>query len=204
MSISAYATVTTLLTLLGLAGLLSLRFVGLYSHQALAVVLLLGCGWAVASRARLAWKGRLHLPLPRGFRERDGRARLLQAAGRASFWAAASAACLAVFPRSAEMTPLIVALAGVCVLRTAASFLTSHRTNAGPTLVMAAGALVLAFDLGRAFTGGWMPRKGKGSHRVFTHPTKSGIVVVPHPRKDLMVGTLRNIHRQAGWVWGGR
>ena len=51
---------------------------------------------------------------------------------------------------------------------------------------------------------GWMPRKGKGSHRVFTHPAKSGIVVVPHPRKDLMIGTLRNIHRQAGWVWGGR
>ncbi len=51
---------------------------------------------------------------------------------------------------------------------------------------------------------GWMPRKGKGSHRVFTHPTKTGIVVVPHPRKDLMVGTLRNIYRQAGWGWGGR
>ena len=51
---------------------------------------------------------------------------------------------------------------------------------------------------------GWAPRKGKGSHRVFTHPTKPGIVVVPHPRKDLMVGTLRNIYRQAGWRWGGR
>ena len=51
---------------------------------------------------------------------------------------------------------------------------------------------------------GWMPRKGKGSHRVFTHPTRPGIVVVPHPRKDLMVGTLRNIYRQAGWVWGDR
>ena len=38
---------------------------------------------------------------------------------------------------------------------------------------------------------GWMPRKGKGSHRVFTHPTKPGIVVVPQPRKDLMIGTLR-------------
>ena len=153
MSVSAYAVVTTLLTLLGLAGLLSLRFVGLYSHQALAVVLLLGCGWAVANRAWLAWKGRLHLPLPRRFREPGGRARLLQAAGRASFWAAASAACLAVFPRSAETTLLILPLAGVCALRTAASFLTSHRTNAGPTLVMVAGALVLAVDLGRAFIG---------------------------------------------------
>ncbi len=44
MSVSAYAMVTTLLTLLGLAGLFSLRVLGLYSHQALAVVLLLGCG----------------------------------------------------------------------------------------------------------------------------------------------------------------
>ena len=153
MSVSAYAIVTTLLTLLGLVGLLSLRVVGLYSHQALAVVLLLGCGWAVASRVWLAWKGRLYLRLLRGFRGRDSRTQLLQAVGRASFWVAASAACLAVFPRSAEMTPLCVALAGVCVLRIAASFLTSHRTNTGPTLVMVAGALVLVFDLGRAFIG---------------------------------------------------
>ena len=153
MSVRAYALVTTLLTLLGLVGLLSLRLVGLYSHQALAVVLLLGCGWAVVSRVWLAWKGRLHLGPLRGFRARASRSQLLQAVGRASFWTAASAACLAVFPRSAEMTPLILALAGVCVLRIAASFLSSHQTNTGPTLVMVAGALVLALDLGRAFIG---------------------------------------------------
>ena len=153
MNLSAYAILTTLLTLLGVVGLLSLRLVGLYSHQALAVVLLLGCGWAVVSRVWLAWKGRLHLGPLRGFRARDGRSQLFQAVGRAAFWAAASAACLAVFPRSAEMTPLIGALAGVCVLRIAASFLTSHRTNPGPTLVMVTGALVLTLDLGRAFIG---------------------------------------------------
>ena len=73
MRLSAYAIVTTLLTLLGLAGLLSLRFVGLYSHQALAVVLLLGFGWAVVSRVWLAWKGRLHPGPLRGFRARDNR-----------------------------------------------------------------------------------------------------------------------------------
>ena len=33
-----YAIVTTLLTLMGLVGLFSLRVLGLYSHQALAVV----------------------------------------------------------------------------------------------------------------------------------------------------------------------
>ena len=57
MGSSAYAIVTTLLALLGLVGLLSLRLFGLYSHQALALVLLLGCGWAVASRVWLARKG---------------------------------------------------------------------------------------------------------------------------------------------------
>ena len=73
MGSSAYAIVTTLLALLGLVGLLSLRLFGLYSHQALALVLLLGCGWAVASRVWLARKGRLHRGLLRGLRGRDGR-----------------------------------------------------------------------------------------------------------------------------------
>ncbi len=26
-------------------------------------------------------------------------------------------------------------------------------------------------------------------------------MTVPHPRKDIPVGTLRNIFRQAGWDW---
>ena len=154
MGINRYAIVTTLLTLLGVVGLLSLRFVGFYNHQALAVVLLLGCGWAVVSRIWLVRKGRLYPRPLRGLAGRDSRPQLLQAVGRASFWVAASAACLAVFPRSAELTPLILTLAGICVVRIAASFLTSQRTNTGPTLVMVAGALVLAFDLGRAFIGG--------------------------------------------------
>jgi len=32
-------------------------------------------------------------------------------------------------------------------------------------------------------------------------PEKPGHVVVPHPRKDMAIGTLRNIYRQAGWEW---
>lgn len=146
--------ITTLLTLLALAALLSLRLIGLYSHQALAVVLLLGLVWAVASRSWLARKRRLHLELLRGPGSRDHRQQLLQAAGRASFWAMTGAACAAVFPRSAEMTPVIAGVIGIGVLRVAASFLVPRRTNPGPTLVMMAGALVLAFDLGRAFLGG--------------------------------------------------
>ena len=148
-----YAVATTTLALLALAALFALRWVGLYSHQALAVLLLLGLAWAVASRAWLARKGRLHTELLRGFRDRRNRPQLLQAAGRGSFWAAAGGACVAVFPRSDDLTPFIIVTAAVAVLRTAASLLPPRRTNAGPTLVMAAGAAVLVFDLGRAFVG---------------------------------------------------
>ena len=151
---SPYGTVTTLLTLLALAALFSLRLLGLYSHQALAAVLFLGLVWAVASRGWLWWKGRLDPGLLRGFTGPDRRPQLVQAVGRASFWAMVAAACLAVFPRSAETTALVVAVVGVALARIAASFLVARRTNPGPTLVMAAGALVLAFDLGRAVWGG--------------------------------------------------
>lgn len=48
---------------------------------------------------------------------------------------------------------------------------------------------------------GWRRTGGKGDHAKFAHPDKSGHVVVPHPRKDLPLGTLRNIYRQAGWPW---
>jgi predicted RNA binding protein YcfA (HicA-like mRNA interferase family) len=48
---------------------------------------------------------------------------------------------------------------------------------------------------------GWECVGGKGDHRRYKHPNKPGHVTVPHPRKDLPVGTLRNIFRQAGWDW---
>jgi predicted RNA binding protein YcfA (HicA-like mRNA interferase family) len=51
---------------------------------------------------------------------------------------------------------------------------------------------------------GWIQVGGKGDHEKFTHPTKLGHVVVPHPRKDIPIGTLRNIYRQAGWDWQER
>ena len=49
----------------------------------------------------------------------------------------------------------------------------------------------------------WRQRVSTSSHRQFTHPTKPGVVTVPHPRKDIAIGTLRNIYRQAGWEWDG-
>lgn len=37
----------------------------------------------------------------------------------------------------------------------------------------------------------------KGSHHHFKHPTR-GSVTVPHPKKDIPIGTLVSIERQAG------
>lgn len=48
---------------------------------------------------------------------------------------------------------------------------------------------------------GWVKVGGKGDHEKFKHPDKSGHVVVPHLRKDMPIGTLRNIYKQAGWEW---
>ncbi|WP_129126402.1 type II toxin-antitoxin system HicA family toxin [Geomonas oryzae] len=48
---------------------------------------------------------------------------------------------------------------------------------------------------------GWQFVGGKGDHRKFKHPQRPGHVVVPCPRKDIPIGTLRQIFRQAGWEW---
>lgn len=37
-----------------------------------------------------------------------------------------------------------------------------------------------------------------GSHHKFRKDGK--IVTVPHPRKDLPIGTVRAIYKQAGWL----
>lgn len=45
---------------------------------------------------------------------------------------------------------------------------------------------------------GWMLDRVNGSHHVFKHPTKPGVVVVPHPRKDLGKGLVAAIRKSAG------
>lgn len=45
---------------------------------------------------------------------------------------------------------------------------------------------------------GWELKRVTGSHHHFMHPTKPGIVTVPHPKRDIPMGTLRSIERQAG------
>ena len=45
---------------------------------------------------------------------------------------------------------------------------------------------------------GWFVVAQRVSHRQFRHPTKPGRVTVPHPRRDMPIGTLRSIERQSG------
>ncbi|MGA2547430.1 MAG: type II toxin-antitoxin system HicA family toxin [Rectinemataceae bacterium] len=44
---------------------------------------------------------------------------------------------------------------------------------------------------------GWVVKHQVGSHIQLVHPTKSGKVTVPHPKKNLAQGTVRSIARQA-------
>jgi predicted RNA binding protein YcfA (HicA-like mRNA interferase family) len=45
---------------------------------------------------------------------------------------------------------------------------------------------------------GWVLDRIRGSHHVFKHPTRPGIVVVPYPKKDLGTGLIAAIRKQAG------
>lgn len=47
---------------------------------------------------------------------------------------------------------------------------------------------------------GWYEVRVTGSHHHFKHPTKKGLVTVPHPKKDLPAGTVKSILKQAGLV----
>ena len=56
-------------------------------------------------------------------------------------------------------------------------------------------------DVIKALTAdGWFEVAQRGSHKQFKHPTKSGRVTVPHPVKDMPIGTLKSIERQSGVV----
>lgn len=46
--------------------------------------------------------------------------------------------------------------------------------------------------------GGWVLRGVKGSHHIFTHPERGGHLSVPHPKKDLGLGLVQKLLKQAG------
>lgn len=45
---------------------------------------------------------------------------------------------------------------------------------------------------------GWYEVSCVGSHHQFKHPEKSGRVTVPHPKRKIPIGTVKNIFKQAG------
>ncbi|MCC6539664.1 MAG: type II toxin-antitoxin system HicA family toxin [Bryobacterales bacterium] len=44
---------------------------------------------------------------------------------------------------------------------------------------------------------GWFEVGQVGSHKQFKHAVKNGRVTVPHPKRDIPLGTLRSIEKQA-------
>ncbi|MBZ9922723.1 type II toxin-antitoxin system HicA family toxin [Mesorhizobium sp. BR1-1-7] len=45
---------------------------------------------------------------------------------------------------------------------------------------------------------GWFEVARKGSHAQFKHTTKPVRVTVPHPKRDVPIGTLKSIEKQSG------
>lgn len=52
--------------------------------------------------------------------------------------------------------------------------------------------------LARLHEAGWVIDRKSGSHVQMAHPTRPGMVTVPHPRKDFPIGTLKSIEKQSG------
>ena len=45
---------------------------------------------------------------------------------------------------------------------------------------------------------GWLQVSKIGSHLKFKHNIKPGIVIIPHPKKDVPTGTAQKILKMAG------
>lgn len=76
----------------------------------------------------------------------------------------------------------------------------SQEATSGPTNnIYDILVVVTSADVIRALKrDGWVEARVRGSHHHFKHSSKPGIVTVPHPKKDIPVGTLVSIERQAG------
>jgi predicted RNA binding protein YcfA (HicA-like mRNA interferase family) len=40
----------------------------------------------------------------------------------------------------------------------------------------------------------------RGSHHKYRHPETRRVVILPHPNRDIPIGTLRSVYKQAGWT----
>ena len=47
---------------------------------------------------------------------------------------------------------------------------------------------------------GWGIESIKGSHHKLRHPDFAYPIILVHPKKDLPLGTARQIHKDAGWL----
>jgi predicted RNA binding protein YcfA (HicA-like mRNA interferase family) len=45
---------------------------------------------------------------------------------------------------------------------------------------------------------GWLHVRTRGSHHIYTDPKTGRIAVVPHPKRDLPIGTVKALERQTG------
>jgi predicted RNA binding protein YcfA (HicA-like mRNA interferase family) len=65
------------------------------------------------------------------------------------------------------------------------------------------GRVLSPKDVARRLAGeGWIvKRKGPGDHVQYVHPEKPSRVTLDTGVKDIPIGTLRSIFRQAGWEW---
>lgn len=45
---------------------------------------------------------------------------------------------------------------------------------------------------------GWFLKRVTGSHHIFKHPRNPNSIPVPHPKKDLPLGTVKSIRERAG------
>lgn len=47
--------------------------------------------------------------------------------------------------------------------------------------------------------GGWVEVRQNGSHKIFKHPSIAANIAVPmHGKKDIPIGTLKDIKKKAG------
>jgi len=44
---------------------------------------------------------------------------------------------------------------------------------------------------------GWILRGVKRSHHIYMHPERGGHICVPHPKKDLSLGLIQKLLKQA-------